>query len=109
MAWIRTVCGSLETRLRYSSRIGYNTFPLPTLSDEKKAQISSLVFDIIKERENYCDRSLGDIYSQLPERLRLLHELLDREIDSCYQRGPFSSDMERIRLLLNMYDEGKNE
>ena len=104
MTWIRTVCGSLETRIRYSSRLGYNTFPLPVISEEKKSQISSLVFDIICERENYCDSSLGDIYSNLPERLRLLHELLDKEIDSCYRQEPFNSDVERIKLLLNMYD-----
>lgn len=104
MTWIRTVCGSLETRLRYSSRLGYNTFPLPTVSEEKKSQITSLVFDIIRERENYCDISLGDMYGNLPERLRLLHELLDKEIDSCYQQEPFNSDVERIKLLLNMYD-----
>lgn len=107
MTWIRTVCGSLETRLRYSSRLGYNTFPLPTISEEKKQQITSLVFDIISERENYCDRSLGDIYSKLPERLRLLHELLDKEVDSCYQQAPFTGDVERIKLLLNMYDKDK--
>lgn len=107
MSWVRTVCGSLETRLRYSSRLGYNTFPFPSISEEKKSQITSLVFDIVSERENYCDRSLGDIYSNLPERLRLLHELLDKEIDSCYQQEPFNSDMERIKLLLNMYDRNE--
>ncbi len=104
MTWIRTVCGSLETRLRYSSRLGYNTFPLPIVNDEKKAQITSLVFDIVRERESSCDASLGDIYSNLPERLRLLHELLDKEVESCYQQEPFNSDVERVKLLLNMYD-----
>lgn len=107
MAWIRSVCGSHETRLRYSSRLGYNTFPLPPITDEKKSQITSLVFDIISERENYCDRSLGDIYSNLPERLRLLHELLDKEVESCYRQEPFNSDVERIKLLLNMYDKSE--
>ena len=107
MAWIRTVCGSHETRLRYSSRLGYNTFPLPFIDDDKKSKITSLVFDIISERENYCDRSLGSIYSDLPERLRLLHELLDKEVESCYQQEPFSSDAERIKLLLNMYDRSE--
>ncbi len=107
MTWIRTVCGSLETRLRYSSRLGYNTFPLPTVSEEKKAQITSLVFDIVRERESYCDMSLGDMYSNLPERLRLLHELLDKEVDSCYQQEVFNSDVERVKLLLSMYDRNE--
>jgi hypothetical protein len=108
MAWVRTVCGSLETRIRYSSRLGYNTFPLPEISEDKKRQISLIVFDIIKERENYCGITLGDLYGALPERLKILHDYLDREIDSCYQIEPFASDMERIRLLLNMYSESKD-
>ena len=29
MAWMRTVCGRLESRYRYSKDIVYNTFPLP--------------------------------------------------------------------------------
>lgn len=107
MVWIRTVCGSLETRLRYSSRLGYNTFPFPIISDEKKHQIESLVFDIISERENYCDIGLGDLYNDLPAKLRILHEYLDAEIDSCYQQDLFSSDFERIRMLLNRYSEMK--
>ena len=108
MAWVRTVCGSLETRIRYSSRLGYNTFPLPIISADKKKQIDLIVFDIIKERENFCDTTLGDLYNALPERLRILHEYLDKEVDSCYQIEPFASDMERIRLLLNMYSESKD-
>lgn len=34
--WIRTVCGGLETRLRYSNVLGYNTFPVPNISEEQK-------------------------------------------------------------------------
>lgn len=108
MVWIRTVCGSLETRVRYSSRLGYNTFPFPEITTEKKQLITTLVGDIIKERENYCDESLGDIYSHLPETLRILHDNLDKEIDSCYKKEPFVSDMERIKHLFSLYENTNN-
>ena len=105
MVWIRTVCGSLETRLRYSSGLGYNTFPFPQISAEKKAEISSLVFDIISEREMYSDGNLGDLYNNMPENLRILHDYLDKTIDSCYQVEPFESDTERIKLLFDLYEQ----
>lgn len=105
MVWIRTVCGSLETRPRYSSQLGYNTFPFPQISDEKRAELTSYVFDIINERENYCDINLGDLYSDLPQNLKMLHEYLDVCVDTCYQNVPFSNDVERIKHLFDMYEK----
>ena len=32
LMWIATVCGKLETRYRYSSTLGWNTFPVPKLT-----------------------------------------------------------------------------
>jgi len=104
MVWIRTVCGNLETRLRYSSGLGYNTFPFPKISEEKKKQITSIVFDIIANREIYCEQSLGDLYNDLPESLKILHHYLDDAIDSCYQNEKFFSDTERIKVLFNLYE-----
>lgn len=106
--WVRTVCGCLETRIRYSSRLGYNTFPFPKISVAKKDQITSIVFDVINDRENYCDISLGALYSDLPQSLRILHNYLDECIDSCYQDAPFESDMERLKLLFSMYERIAN-
>jgi len=105
MVWIRTVCGSLETRLRYSSGLGYNTFPFPKISAEKKAEITSLVFDIVNIREMYSEGNLGDLYNDIPENLRILHDYLDRTLDSCYQIQPFESDTERIKLLFDLYEQ----
>lgn len=105
MVWIRTVCGSLETRLRYSSGLGYNTFPFPQISAEKKAEISSLVFDIVSAREMYSEGNLGDLYNNIPENLRILHDYLDKTLDSCYQVEPFESDTERIKLLFDLYEQ----
>src|SRR5262249_53419110 len=36
LVWIATVCGKLETRYRYSNTLGWNTFPVPTLTDKNK-------------------------------------------------------------------------
>lgn len=36
MAWVKTVGGRLETRYRYSAQLCYNTFPFPSINEEKK-------------------------------------------------------------------------
>jgi hypothetical protein len=105
MAWIRTVCGCLETRLRYSNHLGYNTFPFPDIPAEKILQIHGLSLDIISEREKYCHMSLGALYSDLPPGLKLIHEYLDECIDSCYQSEPFISDVARVKLLFTIYEK----
>lgn len=108
MAWIRTVCGGLETRLRYSNELGYNTFPLPRLSDEVKKELTFLVHEIIIARENYCDISLGKLYTIFPLDLKMRHEYLDTYVDSLYQMTPFRSDMERVRLLFELYEKQRS-
>lgn len=41
LIWIATVCGKLETRYRYSNTIGWNTFPVPLLTDQNKADLTA--------------------------------------------------------------------
>src|SRR5262249_3877702 len=40
LVWIGTVCGQLETRYRYSNTLGWNTFPVPTLTEKNKADLT---------------------------------------------------------------------
>jgi hypothetical protein len=108
MAWIRTVCGALETRPRYSNTLGYNTFFFPAIPESKQKEINLLVMDIIGAREEYFDRPLGQLYSALPHRLEILHGYLDDSIDRCYQDQPFGSDIERVKLLFQLYGEQRS-
>jgi hypothetical protein len=41
LVWIATVCGKLETRIRYSNTLGWNTFPVPTLTEKNKADLTA--------------------------------------------------------------------
>ena len=105
MTWVRTVCGSLETRLRYSSTLGYNTFPFPVIDDSKKEQLRRFVFEIINEREKHLSLGIdyGRLYTEMPEELRSLHEKLDVFVDSCYREERFDSDVDRVALLFSLY------
>jgi hypothetical protein len=103
MSWIRTVCGSLETRLRYSNELGYNTFSFPEITEEQKGVLKRFVYDIISCRENYPDLDLGKLYTEMPADLEDLHRELDLFVDSCYSPTPFESDVDRVALLFNLY------
>lgn len=45
LAWIDTVCGRLRTDFSYSNTLGWNTFPLPALTDQNKADLTRCAED----------------------------------------------------------------
>jgi hypothetical protein len=105
--WIRTVCGALETRIRYSPRLGYNTFPFPDINAAQKDEIKKRVFAVIAARERYAGMTYAQWYdrNKMPDELRYAHYLLDLVIDRCYQDAPFVSDRERLDRLFELYNK----
>ena len=53
LVWIATVCGKLKTDFRYSNPLGWNTFPVPTLTEQNKADLTRCAEDILLAREHY--------------------------------------------------------
>ena len=104
--WVRTVCGALETRIRYSSQLGYNTFPFPDISKEMKEEITQRVLAIIAVREKFSGMTYAEWYDpdNMPDELRYAHYLLDSVIDRCYRDAPFVSDSERLDGLFELYN-----
>ena len=107
MAWVRAVGGSLETRIRYSSVLCYNTFPFPNISQKQKEEITELVFGILDEREKHSQKTLAQLYDpdKMPEGLRKAHYALDTAIEQCYRSKPFENDEERLEYLFKLYEE----
>lgn len=105
-AWIRTVCGKLEERIRYSLKLGYNTFPIPKLTDEQKALITKCVYNIISIRENHSGKTLSELYhkDKMPDDLKLAHNMLDEVIDKCYRSEPFLTYEDRLTVLFDLYE-----
>jgi len=46
IVWIGTVCGKLKTDFRYSNTLGWNTFPVPPLTEQNKADLTRCAEDI---------------------------------------------------------------
>ena len=103
--WIRTVCGGLETRLRYSNVLGYNTFPVPNISEEQKQNISEAALGVLVERENNSEMSLMEMYNPdtMPSGLQYAHTILDKVVEGCYKAEGFLSDQERLDEMFVLY------
>ena len=107
ITWIRAVCGGLETRIRYSSALGYNTFPFPKISEKQKQELNQCAFRIIEEREKHSEKTLVQLYDpdKMPEGLREAHRLNDMAVERCYRSKPFESDEERLEYLFKLYEQ----
>ena len=105
MAWMRTVCGRLEMRYRYSASIVYNTFPWPATNEKQRQHIESLAQKVLDVRENYPDLTLAQMYSPetMPQPLQDAHTALDMAVDKLYQNKPFADDEQRLQLLFTLY------
>lgn len=103
MVWVTTTCGKLETRIRYSSELCYNTFPLPVLSQDQQKELTKLAFDLISCREQFPDRSLGDLYSKMPIALENQHLLIDRYVEGIYGLKGSITDQDRLQKLLEIF------
>lgn len=107
LIWIRTVCGSLETRIRYSSSLGYNTFPINSISNQRKEELAQCTFRILEEREKHSEKTLAELYDpdKMPDGLREAHRLNDEAVERCYRSTPFTSDEERLEYLFKLYEK----
>jgi hypothetical protein len=107
MAWIRTVCGKLKTDYRYSSSLGYNTFPVPPLNPNQKEKLNDSAMNILMARENHTEMTLAQMYDpdKMPEDLRNAHDANDLLVDKLYQDKAFLNDEKRLAKLFAMYEE----
>ncbi|MFN7182982.1 MAG: DNA methyltransferase [Thermomonas haemolytica] len=111
MAWVRAVCGRLESRYRYSAGIVYNNFPWPELpgaphksdsrlrgNDEQgergndgqahkhRAAIEAAAQAVLDARAQFEGATLADLYDPLtmPPALVKAHAALDKAVDAAY-------------------------
>lgn len=109
MAWMRAVCGRLETRYRYSNSVVYNNFPWPNPTDEQKAKIEQTAQTIIDVRKQFSDVCLADLYDPvfMPVELRRAHQQNDRAVMEAYGFPVKSAFTESqcVAELFKMYQE----
>ena len=107
LVWAKAVGGSLETRLRYSNTLVYNTFPISSLSSDQKADLEDYALQIIRAREPHLagGKTIAMLYNpeMMPVDLLQTHNDLDDYLETIYLGRPFKDDAERLEHLFKLY------
>ncbi|MDE2442480.1 MAG: lactate dehydrogenase, partial [Betaproteobacteria bacterium] len=105
VVWVAAVCGKLETRYRYSNTMGWNTFPVPKLTEQNKADLTRCAEDILLAREAHFPATIADLYDpeKMPDNLRHAHERNDEVLERIYIGRRFRNDTERLEKLFELY------
>ena len=105
LVWIATICGKLETRYRYSNTLGWNTFPVPTLTEKNKADLTSCAENLLLAREHHFPATIADLYDpeNMPADLRAAHDRNDEVLERIYIGRRFKNDTERLEKLFDLY------
>ncbi len=105
LVWIATVCGKLKTDFRYSNTLGWNTFPVPTLTEKNEADLTRCAEDILLAREHHFPATIADLYDpeNMPADLRAAHDRNDEVLERIYIGRRFKNDTERLEKLFDLY------
>lgn len=105
LVWIGTICGRLEMRYSYSNTLGWNTFPIPLLTEQNKADLTASAEAILLARETHFPATIADLYDPetMPENLRMAHERNDEVLERIYIGRRFKNDTERLEKLFDLY------
>lgn len=103
--WIAAVCGKIKEDYRYASTLGWNTFPIPTLTETDKAELTRCAEEILLAREAHFPATLADLYDPetMPANLRAAHDRNDETLERIYIGRRFRNDTERLEKLFEMY------
>jgi hypothetical protein len=107
--WIGAVCVRLEMRFSYSNTLGWNTFPVPMLTDKNKADLTRCAEDILLAREAHFPSTIADLYDpdHMPAVLREAHQRNDEVLERIYIGRRFRNDTERLEKLFELYTKMK--
>ncbi|HEV2971694.1 MAG TPA: DNA methyltransferase [Pirellulales bacterium] len=110
MAWVRHVCGRIKSDFRYSTGLVYNNYPWPEApTAAKRAAAEVKAQSVLDSRGEHLAKgaTLADLYDPLamPRDLAKAHAALDRAVDRCYRKQPFTSDRQRVEFLFALYEK----
>lgn len=103
--WIGAVCVRLEMRFSYSNTLGWNTFPVPTLTEKNRDDLTRCAEGILLAREAHFPATIADLYDPetMPDDLREAHDRNDEVLERIYIGRRFKNDTERLEKLFDLY------
>jgi len=111
IVWIGTVCSRLRTDFSYGNKVGWNTFPVPPLTDKNRADLTRCAEDILLAREAHFPATIADLYDDksMPDNLRAAHERNDEVLERIYIGRRFKNDTERLEKMFEAYTKSLNQ
>ncbi|WGQ36978.1 lactate dehydrogenase [Alcaligenes faecalis] len=105
LVWIGTVCGKMKTDFRYSNTLGWNSFPVPPLTEKNQIDLTRCAEDILLAREHHFPATIADLYNPntMPADLRAAHDRNDEVLERIYIGRRFKNDTERLEKLFDLY------
>jgi hypothetical protein len=105
LAWVAAVCARMRTDYSYTNTLGWNTFPVPTLTDKNKSDLTRCAEEILLAREAHFPATIADLYDpgRMPGDLREAHERNDEVLERIYIGRCFRNDTERLEKLFELY------
>lgn len=103
--WIGTVCVRMRTDFSYSNTLGWNTFPVPLLTEQNKTDLTVCAENILLAREAHFPATIADLYdpATMPDNLRQAHARNDEVLERIYIGRRFKNDTERLEKLFELY------
>jgi hypothetical protein len=110
--WIGTICVRMRTDFSYSNTLGWNTFPVPVLTERNKGDLTRCAEDILLAREAHFPATIAELYKEadgdvgapgMPADLRAAHDRNDETLERIYIGRRFKNDTERLEKLFEMY------
>lgn len=105
LSWIAAICGRLRSDYSYSNTLGWNTFPLPVLTEANKDDLNRTAEDILLAREAHYPATIAELYDpeRMPDGLRMAHERNDEVLERIFIGRRFKNDSERLKKLFDLY------
>ncbi|MCI0561305.1 MAG: hypothetical protein MN733_22695, partial [Nitrososphaera sp.] len=105
LVWIATVCVRMRMDFSYSNTLGWNTFPVPALTEKNKGDLVRSAENILLAREEHFPATISDLYDpeNMPSDLREAHDYNDEVLERIYIGRRFRNDTERLEKLFELY------
>jgi hypothetical protein len=91
--------------MRFSNTLVYNTFPVPSLTQKNKEDLTRCAEEIVLAREAHFPATIADLYDpeKMPDDLRAAHDRNDEVLERIYIGRRFKNDTERLEKLFELY------
>jgi hypothetical protein len=100
---LRPICS--RRFLKSDRLLGWNTFPVPLLTERNKTDLTACAENILLAREAHFPATIADLYdpAAMPDNLRHAHERNDEVLERIYIGRRFKNDTERLEKLFELY------